>query len=76
MSRLVILKAKNLNNTKKWRAFCTSHPSGGWWGDCHANRNAADKDATKHKKDTGHKTVDVVEVDEGECNPPEEVAMI
>jgi hypothetical protein len=58
----------------RYRAFCTTHPGGGWWGQCHPKNEkglaSAEKDAKEHTKSTGHKTVGVVEVDKAEC-PPE-----
>jgi hypothetical protein len=33
-----------------YQAWCSSHPSGGWWGSCHSSRSEAQADADEHNK--------------------------
>lgn len=58
----------------KFRAICTEHGGGLWYGKCRDTYKAADTDAKKHGNATGHTEYDVESnVDPAECKekPPE-----
>lgn len=53
---------------KKFRAFCSQHLGGLWFGPCRDTYGDAEKDAAQHGKSTGHTGYDVEsDVDPSEC---------
>lgn len=63
-------------STKKFRAFCTEHAGGLWYGPCRDKRDAAAKDGNAHESKTGHKDHDVEsDVDPAECQDDRQAEM-